>query len=131
VPVIPALKAVLEAYRDNPGETRYEQPRREYHDDAMFKISLHDVGRARIKPLVASWKGWHALRRGLASNLYELGADDLTVMRILRHASVTVTRRHYIKVRDPKMTAAMASLESAVTRSGQGAVIIEPSATTK
>jgi len=69
------------------------------------------MGRATIKPLVPSWKGWRALGRGLASNLFELGANDLTVMRVLRQASVTVTRQHYIKVRDPKMTAAMADKE--------------------
>jgi integrase len=128
VPVIKQLKAILDAYRTEPLE---REPRGEYHEDAMFKVNLYDMGRATIKPLVASWKGWHALRRGLASNLFELGADDLTVMRILRHASVTVTRRHYIKVRDPKVTAAMASLESAVTRSGQGAPEIEPSVPAK
>jgi integrase len=128
VPVIPALKAVLEAYRNEPPERK---PRGDYNEDAMFKVNLYDMGRATIKPLVKEWRGWHALRRGLASNLFELGADDLTVMRILRHASVTVTRRHYIKVRDPKMTAAMASLESAVTRNVQGAVGNEPSVLTK
>jgi integrase len=128
VPVIPALKAVLEAYRVEPLE---REPHGDYDPGAMFKVNLYDMGRATIKPLVAAWKGWHALHRGLASNLFELGADDLTVMIVLRHASVTVTRQHYIKVRAPKMTAAMASLESAVTRSVQGAAGTKPSVPTK
>lgn len=140
VPVISQLKAILAEYRSsgsrepdgcNGNRLPIRKPRGTYHDDAMFKVNLHDMGRATIKPLVKEWLGFHALRRGLASNLFELGADDLTVMRILRHASVTVTRRHYIKVRDPKVTAAMESLESAVTRSGQGAVGILRSEPTK
>jgi integrase len=123
VPVIPALATVLDAYRS---AHHQRQPRGDYHEDAMFKVNLYDMGRATIKPAIApiTWRGWHALRRGLASNLFELGADDLTVMRVLRHASVTVTRQHYIKVRDPKMTAAMSALEVAVTSSVQGAARI-------
>jgi integrase len=56
------------------------------------------------------YAGWHAARRGLASNLYELGADDLTVQRILRHGSVQVTRSAYIKLRDARVGAATAIL---------------------
>ena len=53
------------------------------------------------------WRGWHSFRRGLASTLFELGCDDLTVQRILRHAKVTVTREHCTKPRDPKVEEAM------------------------
>jgi integrase len=60
------------------------------------------------------WHGWHAFRRGLGSNLAELGVEDLTIQRILRHASVGVTRQHYIKVRDAKVNAAMELLEAAL-----------------
>jgi hypothetical protein len=35
------------------------------------------------------WHGWHGFRRGIASNLYELGANDNVVQRILRHAKTT------------------------------------------
>ena len=38
--------------------------------------------------VLPKWHGWHAFRRGLASVLYGLGADDLTVLRILRHSKV-------------------------------------------
>lgn len=61
-----------------------------------------------------AWRGWHSFRRGLASTLFELGCDDLTVQRILRHAKVTVTREHYIKLRDPKLEDAMSRLAVAV-----------------
>jgi integrase len=62
------------------------------------------------------WKGWHAFRRGLASTLFELGCDDLTVQRILRHSKVSVTREHYIRLRDPKVEDAMSRLSKALDK---------------
>jgi integrase len=44
-------------------------------------------------------------RRGLGTNLAELGVDELTIQRILRHANVATTRQHYINVRNPKAEA--------------------------
>jgi integrase len=32
------------------------------------------------------WHGWHAFRRGLATNLHALGVDDKTIQAILRHS---------------------------------------------
>jgi integrase len=62
------------------------------------------------------WHGWHALRRGLASNLNELGLPDLTIQRILRHSNVTTTRKSYIKVREPHLVVGMAKLEAEIRR---------------
>lgn len=59
------------------------------------------------------WHGRHAFRRGLASTLYGLGVDDLTVQQILRHKDVQVTRDQYIKTSSDQSIAAMAKLESA------------------
>lgn len=47
------------------------------------------------KPLV--WKGWHAFRRGVATELHRNGVSDLVIQRALRHANVTVTQESYIK----------------------------------
>jgi integrase len=69
----------------------------------------------RRSDLVA-WHGWHAFRRGLASNLYDLGLPDLLIQRILRHSNVTTTRKSYIKVREPNVTAGMAQLEAEIRR---------------
>jgi integrase len=86
-------------------------------DSRMFRFTLDHIGRKKVgaafKRAGLSFAGYHALRRGLASNLFELGADDLTVMRILRHASVQVTREHYIKIRSAKVDSAMDSLATA------------------
>jgi integrase len=62
------------------------------------------------------WHGWHALRRGLGSNLNELGVADLTIQRILRHSNVTTTRKSYIKIREDNVTAGMAQLEAGIRR---------------
>ncbi len=67
-----------------------------------------------MESLGYAWHGWHAFRRGIASNLFQLGADDLTVQRVLRHSKVVVTREHYIKVRDEKLDAAMQKLSNAI-----------------
>jgi integrase len=63
-----------------------------------------------------AWQGWHAFRRGLASNLNELGLSDLTIQRILRHRNVTTTRKSYFKVREPEVAAGMAQLEAEIRR---------------
>lgn len=68
------------------------------------------------RPDLAEWHGWHGFRRGLASNLYDLGVDDLTIQRILRHSDVETTRKSYIKVREPNVTAGMAQLEAEIRR---------------
>jgi len=71
----------------------------------------HEFERDASRP---EWHGWHAFRRGLGTNLAELGVDDLTIQRILLHANVQVTRQHYIKVRDARVEAAMKLLETAL-----------------
>jgi site-specific recombinase XerD len=38
------------------------------------------------------WHGWHAFRRGLATNLHALGVDDKTIQAILRHSNVSLTQ---------------------------------------
>ena len=43
------------------------------------------------------WRGWHAGRRGLGTNLYRLGVSDITIQRILRHSNVGITQQYYIK----------------------------------
>jgi hypothetical protein len=52
-------------------------------------------------------RGRHAFGRGLASTLFETGAEDLVVQRILRPARVLVTREDHIKRFDIRVTEAM------------------------
>jgi integrase len=57
------------------------------------------------------WHGWHACRRGLASNLNKLGVDDSVIQRILRHSNVAVTQTYYIKTSDGQVKEAMGKFE--------------------
>lgn len=59
-----------------------------------------------------TWHGWHAGRRGIATILKDLGADDLTVQQILRHSDVGVTRKSYIKRLDQSVSEAMQQYDS-------------------
>lgn len=43
------------------------------------------------------WRGWHAFRRGLASNLHGAGVADKEIQGVLRHSNVRVTQDCYIK----------------------------------
>ena len=68
-----------------------------------------------IKPALTksgmAWHGWHAFRRGLATNLYRLGVKDKTIQAILRHSNLSLTMNSYVKSVSPDSVAAMQRLE--------------------
>lgn len=68
--------------------------------------------RPAIEAIGLPWYGWHGFRRGIASNLYALGADDKVVQRVLRHAKPHVTKERYIKVFDPAVLEAMQKMQA-------------------
>jgi integrase len=78
-------------------------------------INLDALAADIIVPAVSKagvqWHGWHAFRRGLATNLHRLGVADKTIQRILRHSNVAVTQSCYIKTADSEATAAMRQFE--------------------
>jgi integrase len=41
--------------------------------------------------------GWHAFRRGIATNLHQLGAADKDIQAILRHSNIGITMNIYVK----------------------------------
>ena len=63
----------------------------------------------RDKPL-PQWHGWHAFRRGLATNLHALGVDDKTIQAILRHSNVSLTMNVYVKSVSESQVSAMDTL---------------------
>jgi hypothetical protein len=65
----------------------------------------------RRRPEAVQWHGWHAFRRGLGSNLNELG---------VRHSNVATTRKSYITIREDNVTAGM-ELFAAEIRSAETA----------
>jgi integrase len=137
VPIIPALARILNAYRDRCGSPKSGPM---FKSEAGTPLNLNNVLNRMILPALnkcatcgkerqdhaganheykrdasrPEWHGWHAFRRGLGTNLAELGVDELTIQRILRHSNVATTRQHYIKVRDAKAEAAMQLLETAL-----------------
>src|ERR1700681_3215135 len=98
VPVLKSLAKILEAHRGDANEAGYilAGPKN------GRPLNLANLARRIIVPKlnaagVQCWAGWHGFRRGLATDLFELGEDEATIQAILRHADVKTTRRHYIK----------------------------------
>jgi integrase len=93
VPVIRQLAEILNAYRLSMGN---RQSGVMFHSGAGQHMDFDKLGQNIIRPAVEAlrlgWYGWHGFRRGIASNLYELGANDKVVQRILRHAKPHVTK---------------------------------------
>jgi integrase len=108
VPVIAPLARLLDSHRYLSGNPA---------NGLMFlspvgkPINLDALAAGVIVPLVTEagvqWHGWHAFRRGLATNLYQLGVSDKIIQRILRQANVAVTQNCYIKTADSEVAAAM------------------------
>jgi len=66
------------------------------------------------------WHGWHAFRRGLATNLHDLGIDDKTIQAVLRHANVSMTQRCYIKTLPKQTVEAMNRSAEEIVRQSPG-----------
>jgi integrase len=86
-----------------------------------FALHLDNLCRREIRPVVGDrWHGWHAFRRGVATNLYELGVPDKVIQTILRHANVATTQKHYIMLKSRNAgQAAMRKLERALANKEQ------------
>jgi integrase len=71
------------------------------------KPEAHLFERDNSLPL---WHGWHAFRRGLATNLHAMGIADKEIQGILRHSNVGLTMNVYVKTVSESQTAAMDTL---------------------
>jgi len=131
IPVLPMLKNLLSNRRERlkPGTgdyifagSRRNQPLNFHNLESRvirpalkaFQLpeSEKDVG-WKTSPIV-EWKGFHGFRRGLATNLFELGVHPKTIAAILRHSDVNTTLKHYIKERDTESRSALATLEARI-----------------
>lgn len=111
VPLLPLVrKALTEHRKKNPGTTFvFEGPYARPLDLATLgsktiKHALQDSG--------VDWHGWHALRRGLATNLHAEGVQDKTIQSLLRHSSLAVTMAHYVKAMPSANVEAMQKLNA-------------------
>lgn len=59
------------------------------------------------------------------TGVYELGAKDKVVERILPHAKPHVTKERYVKAFDPAVLAAMKSLETNLDTLNQRSAIVQ------
>ena len=57
------------------------------------------------------WRGWHPFRRGLGTNLHDLGVHIKTISKILRHKNSAITANLYVKTLDAQQIGAMHQLE--------------------
>jgi integrase len=117
VPIIPQLAQRLAAHRKacgNPinGPIFANGRGNPMSLDALYSRQMRDI----LKKAGIPWKGWHGFRRGLASNLNRLGVDDSVIQAILRHSTVAVTQKCYIKTTSQDAVAAMQLLAEDVTR---------------
>jgi integrase len=120
IPIIPKLPAKLEAHRASLGKPKVgpifpNGTGNAFDPDSLLRRAIlpalevceicskpesehgkaiHEYERNKVLP---AWRGWHAFRRGLATNLNRLGVDGLVIQRILRHSNVAVTQACYIK----------------------------------
>lgn len=140
VPVIPRLKAILDHYRLSRGNPQIgvmfanSAGEPEWLDNLCGRVIRPALNRCVVcrksakehaegeqkanhefeqDKSIPEWHGYHACRRGLATNLHDLGIDDLTIQRIMRHSSVSVTQRCYIKTLPKQVTDAMRKLDRA------------------
>ena len=105
IPVVTLLADALEAHRRRCGVLA--QPGLPIFQAGNGKpLNLDNLARRVIAP-VAPWHGWHAFRRGLATNLHALGVDDKTIQAILRHSNVGLTMNVYVKTVNESQVSAM------------------------
>lgn len=138
VPVIPRLRAILEAHRLACGNPKGARPM--FANGKGRPANLNNTLNREILPVLTrcgicrkpklshtdgsheyvrdgslpEWHGFHSFRRGLATTLYSLGVDDLMVQKIMRHQDVSVTRERYIKTVPEQSVSAMGKLEAAL-----------------
>jgi len=97
VPILPLLADLLETHRNGFLSNNYI-----FAGEKMGRpLNLANLARRVIVPKLneagVKWHGWHAFRRGLATNLYNLNVPETDIQAIMRHADIETTRKHYIK----------------------------------
>jgi integrase len=117
VPVLPFLKRVLDEHRE-----RVDGKAEEYIFAGARRgapLNLANLARRVIIPALATtetgmiltWRGWHAFRRSLATNLYSCGVTPKVIQAILRHSDESTTMDFYIQPPDSEARAALQKMD--------------------
>ena len=131
VPVLPILKKVLDAHRIQSKATddgyifRGERLGRPLNLANLVRrviIPALEKERAKIiaelgpggtiiNAVVPQFKGFHAFRRSLASNLYSCGVSPKIIQAIMRHSDIGTTLAYYVGVPDNEAREALQKIE--------------------
>lgn len=118
VPMLPIVAKVLEEHRKHSLGAEYV-----FAGPYGRPRDLASMGTKILRPALAGsgieWYGWHAFRRGLATNLFKLGVPDKTIQTIMRHSNMSTTMMFYVKTSSDDSIAAMARLGRAWRKNGQ------------
>jgi integrase len=110
VPVLPVLCKILGEHRKRDGRAGYI-----FAGPSGRPLDIESLATRVIRPALLGsdikWHGWHAFRRGLATNLYRTGVSPRTIQAILRHSNVSTTLAFYVKTSGADAVAAMERLE--------------------
>jgi len=122
VPCIQPLRKILDTYRktyatDSPWIFPCE--RMGGRKPLNLNNSLRRVIKPRLEAAGLQWHGWHAFRRGLATNLSDLGVPAAQIQAVMRHSEQHVTEQHYIKHSTAQAAAALAKLEQAMAKNAR------------
>ncbi len=113
IPVIAQLKLYLDRRRASLGNPSQGLIFRNLWGNPLnLDLLVRQVIRPALEAEKIPWYGWHAFRRGLATNLHRLGVSDKVIQQILRHANVTTTINIYVKMVTQDAEEAMKKLES-------------------
>ena len=95
VPVIPWLERILESYIDTirPNTHLVEGLRGGPIDRENI---IGSVITPPLAGLQVTWHGWHAFRRGLATNLHQLGVAGIVIQAVLNHSDVASLENHIL-----------------------------------
>jgi integrase len=129
VPVLPVLKKVLDAHRvqskvkDDGYIFRGERLGRPLNlANLVRRVIVPSLVKERekivaeqdgtvINAVVPQFKGFHAFRRSLASNLYSCGVSPKIIQAILRHSDIGTTLAYYVGVPDDEARKALQKIE--------------------
>lgn len=129
VPVLPILKKVLDDHRARVNASGKHCGPSDYifaGERRGAPLNLANLARRVIIPEMPNtaadhqgppvqWKGWHAFRRSLATNLHSCGVDPRVTQAILRHSDVRTTLEFYTMVSDSDARAALTKIERLVS----------------
>jgi integrase len=112
IPMVPLLAEALAEHKARNGFKSWC-----FHGETGNPLVIANVTRREIEPALEkagiAWEGWHAFRRGVATNLHALGVPDKEIQSILRHSDVSITQKAYIKPDEKTKQGAMQQLQDA------------------